>query len=436
MLLVVALLLTAGAIQAPASQVDVTYLREMPTVDAVMTAIQGEGPLDTPARQGAAFQILKEMFYRHVGGRRYTNQLTPSERAMLARIDSGYVAAVGAIVRRYDPAQFQQTEALQTERARFYQLLYAHQADPKLRDELLTRFFSEPWRDNLEALVRQDAEAMAARSREEQERAARQLAEMERENEEVARRLAQGGSPMELDAGMQQWVTRASWGVVAVGIVLLLLTLLEFGPLMITLDGSPRLRVGRRNYGIHYAVGEVLDAKKWSETHVSSSGGGSSMTPDGYYTARPVTVTSTVVTRDEIFLRQRDGKEHAIQLSGVDLPTRVGHVLAAVWMIKKGKERGPYVMFHNYSMDDTRFVDSGLNSVLAMRKWPVLPLGLAAGLATENWGDGVLAVLAYLVVCWVVRRGRVARTRKALNEWAKTALAQEAGTGGVVAARG
>lgn len=413
MLMFLAALLVPAALQAPAQQVDVTYLREMPSIEAVLAAITGKGPLDTPARQGAAFHHLREMIYYHAGPRRYTNQLTPSEQAMVQRYLDGYARVVNPITRRYDPKAFRQTDALNQERVRFYELLYGYQADRALVEELLTRFFSPAWRARFEGLVEADARRLASRE------------------------ASAASTPSAAGAGadptlppefreFERMVYRIRQGMIGVtAVVVVLLLVLEFGPLTISIEES-RIKVGPRRFTIHCTAGEVMDAKKWSETHVSTSGGGSSMTPDGYYTARPVTVHSSVVTRDEIFIRQPDGVEHALQLSNIDLPARAGQKLAAVWLIRRGKKSGSYVLFHNYAMRDTRWMEGALTSVFRVHWWPFFPLMYLAWELTHDGLLTFLAVAGFVVLTHLVCRSRVARAKVELERWVTGPLGQVA----------
>lgn len=104
----------------------------------------------------------------------------------------------------------------------------------------------------------------------------------------------------------------------------------------------------------HYATGEVIGTNKFSETHVSSSGGGG--TVGGYVgphggnvggsVSAPV-IRSTAVTNHEFWIRTDEGKEIPIKLKGVDIPIREGQRITIVSANRKNREELFAVVNHN-----------------------------------------------------------------------------------------
>lgn len=76
--------------------------------------------------------------------------------------------------------------------------------------------------------------------------------------------------------------------------------------------------------------GEIAGDKTWSETHVTSSGGGSSyIGPQGGYVNTP-TIRSHNSTHQEIWVRQPNGHEFPLQLTNRNVLVRPGHRVAVI----------------------------------------------------------------------------------------------------------
>ena len=114
------------------------YLSEMPAPDRVMREIQGTDPADTAIRQIGAFwqltEIIKDMAWS-LGHRFYgiKGQLLPDEE----RIWADYGAAYSRIW-QFRPELKSQSD--------FIAALHGYDVNPKLRAELLERFFSQNFR--------------------------------------------------------------------------------------------------------------------------------------------------------------------------------------------------------------------------------------------------------------------------------------------------
>ena len=113
-------------------------------------------------------------------------------------------------------------------------------------------------------------------------------------------------------------------------------------------DGTTGWLLGQR--------GHVAGLRKWSETHVKSSGGGGDLDQGTGHVSAP-TVTSTSVERVEFWIRPQSGNE--IQLA-VNVAVRDGHEVAVVWGNSADQQRGDYFYLRNYSTDtDWLLVDNG-----------------------------------------------------------------------------
>lgn len=151
-----------------------------------------------------------------------------------------------------------------------------------------------------------------------------------------------------------------------------------------------------KEYEIHSVSGKVLDSKKHYETKVSGGGGGGYSNQGTGYTA-PVSISSTTVIHDSIFLQDKEGKEHAIQLTNFNVVSREGNELTAVWAIKRKKKRGPYIAIFNHTISESSF--NGRKMFWMMTPHWLLLLG-AIILFGGVFSSTVLVVLA--IIAWAV----------------------------------
>lgn len=149
------------------------------------------------------------------------------------------------------------------------------------------------------------------------------------------------------------------------------------------------ININEKTYEVHSVTGKVAAANKQLETKVHGGGGGGYTNQGSGYTA-PVTISSTTITHDDIYLVDTNGKEHAIRLQNWDVACREGHELDAVWLIKKGKNEGPYVALRNKTLNQTNWN----NKVLEIMHRPAWYYPCASFL--------VFPVLGFAWSCWVV----------------------------------
>lgn len=127
------------------------------------------------------------------------------------------------------------------------------------------------------------------------------------------------------------------------------------------------IAIGGKKYEAYWVAGKVAAANRQLETRVHGGGSGGN--------SAPAPVTSTTVTHDEIFLIDNDGKEHSLRLQNWNVSSREGHEMLAIWLIKKGKSTGPYVVIHNRTLNETYYNDAVLTKMhRPLWLYPFVPL--------------------------------------------------------------
>lgn len=123
------------------------------------------------------------------------------------------------------------------------------------------------------------------------------------------------------------------------------------------------LTVGQNRIEFQAFSGEVITDRKWSETHVHSSGGGGYLGSHGGY-IRPPSISSTVVTRSQFWLRDNAGREISVSGSDLDFEVRPGHRVTAVCGYTEASERGTYVFLLNHDTGLHVRLRSGIVSLI------------------------------------------------------------------------
>jgi hypothetical protein len=130
------------------------YLREMPSVERVMSEIQGSDPADTAVKQiGAFMQIIKLMpMVRDVTGR-----LTPAEKKLIADYKAAY-----ARIWESRPELKSKSSVAPTDLGLVWSPLRGYDVDKQFREELLQRLFSPALRDQYaKAMAEEEAQKRA-----------------------------------------------------------------------------------------------------------------------------------------------------------------------------------------------------------------------------------------------------------------------------------
>lgn len=153
-------------------------------------------------------------------------------------------------------------------------------------------------------------------------------------------------------------------------------------------------------------TGEVLGSDKYSETHVTSSGGGGHVSgyvgPNGGTVSGRVDtpmVSSRSVTNHDFWIKTDNGQEKDIQLRGVDIPLRVGQKITLVSAGLKGRNKRWYAMLVNHNAGKRWIINrpEELNQKLNLEK--MTGKSLIAGIAVGAGG-------AYLVGDDIIRIGQ------------------------------
>lgn len=96
-------------------------------------------------------------------------------------------------------------------------------------------------------------------------------------------------------------------------------------------------------------TGEVFSNNKFSETHVSSSGGGGHVDPQYGGHVAAAQVSSTVTTVHEFWIKDDKGEEHPVNLRGHDIPLALGQKITLISSGLVGAPQHHYVLIYNHN---------------------------------------------------------------------------------------
>lgn len=172
------------------------------------------------------------------------------------------------------------------------------------------------------------------------------------------------------------------------------------------------LTLGNARIHFHELTGTVVGEKIWSETHVTSSGGGSVVGRHGGYVSAPK-IKAKVHTRRVIWLRDYQGNDRPLELVNFGLPVLEGHQVTAYWATKDGANAGPYVLVVNNSTGQREAIPAGYTALITTRAGQflgavalfilligLLPLAFATGAARWWLASGGMAT-----ICAIQLRG-------------------------------
>ncbi|HVU95729.1 MAG TPA: hypothetical protein VHE34_10920 [Puia sp.] len=165
---------------------------------------------------------------------------------------------------------------------------------------------------------------------------------------------------------------------------------------------------------LYWTTGKVADAGKNMETIVRGGGGGG-YTYNGTGSTAPVTITSTTVVHDQIFLVDRDGREHAFQLQGFNVACRTDNQLSIIWAIREGKKTGPYIIAYNHSTRNAFYNDASLNKLFRYPVYYLLGAMLACLLLGRISGLFYALFLAAPIVWLLLARQQAKRFKNSLD---------------------
>lgn len=106
------------------------------------------------------------------------------------------------------------------------------------------------------------------------------------------------------------------------------------------------VKVREKVVHVHSLTGTITGYNQHVETHVHASGGGGTFVK-GSGSVAPIEVSSTNTLHKEVFLEDGDGRTHALNLTGWNVPLAQGHRMVLVWVKDRDDATGPYVALKN-----------------------------------------------------------------------------------------
>jgi hypothetical protein len=94
--------------------------------------------------------------------------------------------------------------------------------------------------------------------------------------------------------------------------------------------------------------GVVLGQTKYTETHVSSSGGGGYVGKHGGKIEAP-TIDSEIITKHEFWIKKSDGVEQCIKLTDCDIPVRTGQHVSVISAKLQDSNKKQFVALINHN---------------------------------------------------------------------------------------
>lgn len=158
-------------------------------------------------------------------------------------------------------------------------------------------------------------------------------------------------------------------------------------------------------------TGEVTGTHKHAETYVSGSGGGG-YTHNGTGYNSPVQINSTVVVKQEFFLKPNNGNEIPVKLSNEDIPLKDGQKITMISGHAGEKGDWTHLVNHNAALY-WKLGNMGAHAVkLGLVRNPgwVLLIGIIIWYVVAAMLNGVigfLAAAAYWGYEWINKRKAV-----------------------------
>ena len=114
--------------------------------------------------------------------------------------------------------------------------------------------------------------------------------------------------------------------------------------------------------------GTVVGSSTWSETTTTTTASIPSYgSPQSYSSSAQVSTSSVSTEQNRFFIKQDNGKEEEIKLSGGQFPVRDGHRVEIVYFGPAGGNSGWPIAYHNYQTDKTFFYTDNLSAVRGMQ---------------------------------------------------------------------
>jgi hypothetical protein len=175
-------------------------------------------------------------------------------------------------------------------------------------------------------------------------------------------------------------------------------------------------------------TGTVFSSRKRSEINLRSSGGGGYLQGGSGYVSGP-TVTSTVSTKHEFWVRTDQGEEIPVQLTNSDIPLAEGQRVSLFYAESSRATKMHLVKMVNHSAAQRWEFPRAIRAIVAelMPRRRLLSVAAVVALlvAGKKWGDAQRAQggHVYAGVLWIVAVGyviyRLDHRRRKLNATTK-----------------
>jgi hypothetical protein len=145
----VALLLVPSGARADSER----HLEVMPVPDTVLREIKGSDPLQSAARQAAAFHILREIVKETAGPRMYSESYTPLEQKLLFAYTESQTAAVSAGLELLED-RGGPTSGFDSPRETWARLSNQYEVDETLKAEVMEKLLPPGFQGRHQAMLR------------------------------------------------------------------------------------------------------------------------------------------------------------------------------------------------------------------------------------------------------------------------------------------
>jgi hypothetical protein len=156
---------------------------------------------------------------------------------------------------------------------------------------------------------------------------------------------------------------------------------------------------GDRHLKFELFTGTVMSSSKWSETHVSSSGGGGYLHGGSGQVSAP-TVSSTVKSKHEFWVQTPDGHQIPVQLTDADFPLMPGQLITLVntpSANKPAEHRWTYVRNHSAKQS---WVLNESTTAAAASLHPMRPWSIALTVALLLLGFFVTGIFVFAAIIY------------------------------------
>ncbi|EUJ09741.1 hypothetical protein Meth11DRAFT_0542 [Methylophilaceae bacterium 11] len=171
--------------------------------------------------------------------------------------------------------------------------------------------------------------------------------------------------------------------------------------------------VGGRSISLYRFTGEVIDSQRSSETSITSHSNGQVSSYTSHY--------------NEIFLRDKEGKEISVEVASAGVPVRPGNTVTVLWGILGNKDKGPYTTVYNHDTGNIGHIAKSVNDLCGPHLYNMLIIVFvivgvigAFSLLGGSIGSSIIPLAATAgFFYWLTGRRRVLRA--AMEDAAKKA---------------